>query len=345
MERLYRKLPPDVEAAAHNDVLCLKCHAPLGIHQPELKNDAVGCEACHGSSEQWRTTHYLNDWKLLDAAGKAQRGMCNTKDLVGRVEMCAKCHVGAPGMEVDHDLIAAGHPRLFFDYAAYHEILPRHWKEREEASFPAKAWAVGRLTAAHAAMELLHHRAHDASRWPELSEFNCYSCHRRLPNEVSPPTNRTLGALGANEWNLALIDVLGVDPAPVNQALQGLASPAPKIAAAAGQLRDELANKIRTLSPQQFDRAWAKELAAKLMTKNDAITDWDTAAQHYLALSAMDRTLGSSKQRRATLNSLRDMLRFAPGKNSPGPFHPNQYLETLRQLSWEEPSARTEGSR
>lgn len=345
MERLYRKLPANVEAAAHNDELCLKCHAPMGIRQPELKNDAVGCEACHGGSEQWRTTHYLNDWKLLDAAGKSQRGLCNTKDLVGRVQMCAKCHVGAPGMEVDHDLIAAGHPRLFFDYAAYHELLPRHWKEKDEASFPAKAWAVGRMTAAHSSMELLHHRAHDAHRWPELSEFNCYSCHRGLTGQTSPPSNKPIGALGANTWNLALLAELGVDPSPVNQALQGLSSPAPKIAGSAAQLRDQLASRIRSLNPEQFDRAWAKELAIKLTTKPQNIGDWDAAAQHYLALSALDRAVGSTKKRRSALNSMRDTLRFAPCKNSPNMFLPDKYFEFLRQLNWDEPSVRSEGGR
>lgn len=328
MERLYRKLPNSTAAAAHNDELCLKCHSPMGVANKDLRNDAVGCEACHGASSQWRTTHYLREWKTLDIHAKVDRGLNNTKDLIQRVNMCAQCHVGAPGMEVDHDLIAAGHPRLFFDYAAYHDLLPRHWKEPDEASFSAKAWAIGRLASAHAAMNLLIERTTDQRRWPELSEFNCYSCHRGLTGNVQAKVQpgKPIGSLGANSWNLAMLNHLGIETEALNRALHGLASSPAAIREAAEQLRGALENNLKSLDLATFNQPWATDMERKLLGDAANIRDWDQATQHYLALSAMQRAQGN---RGTGLNLLRDTLRFEPGRSSPTHFSLDKYLRAL----------------
>ena len=71
----------------------------------------------------------------ISAADKYDRfGFMDTKNLVSRIEQCAGCHIGQdargglPLRDVNHDLIAAGHPRLNFEFAAYHENQPKHWK-------------------------------------------------------------------------------------------------------------------------------------------------------------------------------------------------------------------------
>jgi len=346
MERLYRKLPMTAAAAPHNDELCLKCHAPMGIANRELRHDAVGCESCHGASSQWRTTHYLREWKTRDDNTKAVLGFNGTKDLKHRVEMCAKCHVGAPGAEVDHDLIAAGHPRLFFDYAAYHDLLPRHWKEPDEANFPAKAWAVGRLAAAHASLDLLIHQTKDAKRWPELSHFNCYSCHRRLTDDVNAPVsaNRPVGSLGANSWHLAMLDTLGVDASELKKTLNSLNASPTAVATAAEQLKSSIDDKLKALDLASFNPKWAAELERKLATDTTSIRDWDQATQHYLALSALHRALESPAQRRSALTSMRDTLKFEPGRSSPSNFSLEKYLRALAELRAELPR-NAEGTR
>ena len=79
-----------------------------------------------------------------------------TKELAERAKVCTRCHVGRRSpdglltQEVNHDLIAAGHPRLNFEFAAYQENLPVHWDEKERnaaADFPAPG--VGRRSTRH----------------------------------------------------------------------------------------------------------------------------------------------------------------------------------------------------
>src|SRR5437870_3137050 len=85
--------------------------------------------------------------------------MAHLSDPKVRAETCAGCHVGAPAglgaplRDMNHDLIAAGHPRLNFDYATYLRALPPHWAEKDRDVSPAALrpagdefphWLVGR---------------------------------------------------------------------------------------------------------------------------------------------------------------------------------------------------------
>jgi Cytochrome c554 and c-prime len=341
MERHYRR---EKNADASRDQLCLKCHAPLGADKdhPELRLDAVGCEACHGSSAQWRTTHYLNDWK-----GKGRPGMAATKDLTTRIERCASCHVGEKGMDVDHELIAAGHPRLFFEYSAYHELLPRHWQEpKNDPSFHARAWAIGRVTAAKVALELLRDRAVMPDRWPELAEFNCYSCHRDLSGETTPPKDRTPGSLAFGSWHFAMLDTIRgfgdayappqpVDPTPMLRKIHELDPKPADIAAATKPL-------LTALAAWQDNLKKAGDVDSASMRKKlsgQQLADWEQATHHYLALSALQRSLPPSEQRREPLMKLRDLLKFPATEagikiNGPSRFNLNNYtIEAAKLLS------------
>src|SRR5207248_4661647 len=126
--------------------------------------------------------HYQASWKALNADAKFHDGLFPTKDLARRVGRCVECHVGSPAKEVNHDLIAAGHPRLTFEYAAYHHLMPRHWTpDKDGANFEVRAWLWGQVATAKASVELLSARAGRAAAggkiWPELAEYNCYACH------------------------------------------------------------------------------------------------------------------------------------------------------------------------
>ena len=76
-------------------------------------------------------------------------GMRPTKDLLARGQACTECHVGLGSTDVNHDLIAAGHPRLNFEYGNQLAKLPKHWRvEDDKARHPdyeAKVWALGQL--------------------------------------------------------------------------------------------------------------------------------------------------------------------------------------------------------
>src|SRR5262249_26203829 len=136
-------------------------------------------------AEHWLTRHYQAEWKTLSPAQKQELGFANTKNLEVRAYVCAECHVGGPNQEVDHNLIAAGHPALKFELAAFHDLYPKHWDETVAPEFTAKLWSVGQLISADQAMRLLNYRAHGAathtrSDWPEFTESDCFACHHNL---------------------------------------------------------------------------------------------------------------------------------------------------------------------
>src|SRR5262249_14971856 len=87
--------------------------------------------------------------------------------------------------EVNHDLIAAGHPRLNFEFATYMRAMPPHWHERDRETgepagpaFPARAWSAGQSATVKAALRLLDHRG--KGPWPEFTEQSCFDCHHEL---------------------------------------------------------------------------------------------------------------------------------------------------------------------
>ncbi|MGL4424461.1 MAG: multiheme c-type cytochrome, partial [Gemmataceae bacterium] len=139
--------PHGYAADATQEVRCLACHVTPSLASPGafglnaqklalLRDDGVGCEACHGPASRWVDSH--SSLKTPDDRRGyfgADSGMVNLNDIVNRSRECAGCHVGAPAdtargypvRDMNHDMIAAGHPRLNFDRAQYTEILRPHW--------------------------------------------------------------------------------------------------------------------------------------------------------------------------------------------------------------------------
>lgn len=205
-------------APAHEDARCLKCHVALGYDSaqpppeaPYFKTDGVSCESCHGPAKKWLGLHHLDAWQAKSPSEKNLLGMNDTQSIAGRAQTCVKCHVGAAGMEVDHDLIAAGHPWLHFEFSAFHAHLPRHWPDakdrdparhpRGRADFEARVWLTGQFATAHAALELLADRAADRKKpWPEFAEHACSACHRELG--VRTTSVRKPGSLPWDETTL-----------------------------------------------------------------------------------------------------------------------------------------------
>jgi hypothetical protein len=119
-------------------------------------------------------------------------------------------------MEVDHDLIAAGHPRLIFEFTAFHAFMPRHWadaKDRDPAKsvrgrtdFESRTWVVGQLVTTHAALELLADRARAGKKpWPEFAQHDCIACHHDLRSpSTHPPRDGKPGAVPWSVWNLGM---------------------------------------------------------------------------------------------------------------------------------------------
>ena len=226
---------------AHQAGYCLSCHSPTANStRLPATCDGVGCEQCHGPAEQWIDRHVHPKWKTVSTAEKSMLGFRNLHDVSERARTCVECHMG-----INHDLIAAGHPRLSFEMSAFHANMPAHWSResdwarhipdvkadarptqpvpvaelrRGRSNFEAKLWVAGQLESLHFTTKLLGTRAGHAidnsphMPWPELVEWNCFACHHDL-NGVSWRQSRSTSTLAIskpswNSWPLAMINFL-----------------------------------------------------------------------------------------------------------------------------------------
>lgn len=217
------RAPVSLSDEEHARVLaqrCVGCHAPAGenharasplhrgdqlsAHRDPVSAAAaltgVGCQACHGPASNWLHTHYRRDFD------RKTLGFLDTKSLSERAAACMPCHVGpAPAGEgaaqaVDHDLIAAGHPRLAFDFFGYFQSLPAHWDTLREQEKYSGFYHFALWQAGHDA-EVVQEKKLEQWFWearrdvlpapigvPEFSLIDCQACHHALAYPVERPS-------------------------------------------------------------------------------------------------------------------------------------------------------------
>lgn len=344
---------------AHRDSLCLNCHVHPDWERTShadrfAMSDGVSCESCHGPAEKWLARHHGGDWPLLSSSEKRALGWRETKDLVERARACTACHVGTAGSDVNHDLIAAGHPPLKFELSAYHSALPRHWSDRKDrARYPdleARAWQIGQVVSAQAALEVLEHRAAGERQqpWPEFAEYDCFACHQSLRADKARPKRgeRRPGTLPWSRWYFAMLPrVLHVDLpdlAELERHMERLPPVPGRVKGHAKLLRERLEpvlsrmNGSRILEPRQlFDRF------LELARNGERATDtWDEATQLYQGLvahwdcwRAADVNFPGDSKRLDTLRELAKTLAMPPGRGTPSPLQPARLRELFKTLS------------
>ncbi|WP_419192704.1 multiheme c-type cytochrome [Kolteria novifilia] len=298
---------------------CLYCHGTAtpsdgGVEPDEaIVSQGVGCEMCHGPARQWLLPHFQDPhWSDRGPAEKSRLGMVDMANLPLRVRTCTKCHVGASGMDVNHDLIAAGHPRLTFEAAAYHALWPKHWDYAEQRladpGLPTQLWKIGQQQSAVAATELLHQRAQhaaDGGTWPELAEYDCYACHHSLADQAwrkrRYESEGLTGGLPWNEWYTAMLPSLATGTASpqAHAALNSLKKL--RNAMTKGDYPTPSAQQVADTSREALNRLqdWiASEAAAPVVTgeliaavgesgPTSDLGTWDAMTQRYLALVAL----------------------------------------------------------
>jgi hypothetical protein len=385
---------PWLNATPHRDNRCLTCHSIVpdaGAEVPEtLLADGVSCEACHGPADAWRASHTTMPWvgrgakryQTIDHNRQPANGeMWNTKDLVSRANICVRCHIGGADRDVNHDLIAAGHPRLNFEYQAFMEKLPRHWDDKwdrprmqdqpgarqpKPSDYEVRLWAIGQAVSADAALGLLEQRARRssqstsprqpeevpqpgsrhfaaiASAWPELSEYDCYSCHRSLdvPGDAPVAANgarRRLGGLPWGTWYFS--EVQGKVLPAMRPTLSGFEGPVTHLRDAMERITVPPATITRAVGDAKttavsytngWDRvSWSMADVDRLLTVFGELPTpqtWDEATQRYLALQALfksSRKLAGKidtpddKDVDRRLTEIRDLLRFRDDYRSP----------------------------
>jgi len=193
-ERMARILK--LGTKAEESPKCLACHALYTTSEqrgrPFEIAEGVSCESCHGPASAWLGPHTTRDWPHEKSVAL---GMRDTRNVVQRSNLCLECHLGTKEKFVDHEMIAAGHPDLYFELDSFSAVMPRHWKvPRESAPGAAvedaawsgvRDWASGQAVQLRASMERLAWRANNQRGdkkdvWPEYSELSCFACHHSL---------------------------------------------------------------------------------------------------------------------------------------------------------------------
>src|SRR6266567_3227949 len=193
-ERMARILKLD--AKAEEAPKCLACHA---LNPPAEQrgrafeiSEGVSCENCHGPASGWLGPHTTRTWTHEKSVAL---GMTDTRNVIRRTEKCLECHLGTKNKFVDHEMIAAGHPDLYFELDSFSAVMPRHWKIPRESE-PGKPvedgawtgvreWSAGQAVQLRVAMERLTWRAKNErfdkkDVWPEYSELSCFACDHAL---------------------------------------------------------------------------------------------------------------------------------------------------------------------
>jgi hypothetical protein len=317
--------------APARSVTCLACHVnPLSASEVARApaGDAVfgvGCESCHGPAGAWLEPHASRVWWDAwerSARGPAGGGFRWLPDPVARAEVCAGCHVGAPPTaeaprrDVNHDLIAAGHPPLRFEFTAYLAHLPRHWSERPGRN-PAREWAVGQAVTSAASYELLAARAADPrSPWPELAEYACYSCHRSLAGAAP----RGGGRLRFGTWYHPLAGVAAEFAPPGNPAGAMVAEVMNRrpydrdIPDAASAAATAARASARRLAAAPFGSAERQALARRLA--QGPLDEWDNFSRAVSGLAAVTDPVADPVRAKALRALFRHTL-FPVGGSGP----------------------------
>jgi hypothetical protein len=320
-ERMARILK--LGAKAEEAPKCLACHAlnpPLEQRGRAFEiSEGVSCENCHGPASAWLGPHTTRSWAHEKSVAL---GMHDTRDVIHRTEKCLECHLGTKYKFVDHEMIAAGHPDLYFELDSFSAVMPRHWKSPRESE-PGKPvedaawvgvreWSTGQAVQLRAAMERLTWRARNErfdkkDVWPEYSELSCFACHHALgPAKDSWRQEHTyIGRRpGDPAWNTSRYVVfrllakqidsasamdldrqllaVSAEMSKLNPNRDAVASAAP----AAASLAQKIAERLATM---QYDQAVALRMLQRIPddAENIALADERAAEQAAMAMDSL----------------------------------------------------------
>lgn len=293
-------------AQASKMKICRDCHV-LNVTADEIYvEDGISCEGCHGAAGGWRDRHFEEGWTYRQSL---RAGMIDLRDSVTRGEVCLTCHLGDAERKVDHRLIAAGHPRLFFELDNAAGAMPRHWKVRQ-AGHGVRAWATGQAVTFRESLEQLARHASGESTWPEFSEYNCQSCHHSLAGSEwrRQPGYRFEG--GMPRWSRArwvvlrnLIETFAAGELEgFDTALGELSRQVSRMSdagAVAAQAR-ELAGRVDTLTERLSKVRWSKEDAEGMMQR--LVADREAFLADVAAAEQLAFALQSLMSRRVELD-------------------------------------------
>lgn len=241
---------------AHETPECLDCHAhyvPSERRGREfMLTDGISCEACHGPAERWIKSHVEPNARRAD---NIARGLFPTRNPTARAQLCLSCHFGNEQKIVTHRMMAAGHPRLSFEFDTFTHLQPAHYGGDRGAAAAAgladgmRNWAVGQALAADTLLALLVHpeRGRDGL-FPELVLFDCHACHHPMSNARNAGARLGIapGLVRLNDANLIMVRHIARRVAPGEAESFAKASAALHAAIAGGGDALAQAKRVRT---------------------------------------------------------------------------------------------------
>jgi hypothetical protein len=326
---------PQPSATGHP--ACVACHAPS---PGAALREGVGCESCHGAAGDWVVAHTLPGWKTRGNAA----GMVDLADPEACARTCTPCHVGGPlradgaTMEVSHDLIAAGHPRLAFELRSFKAGAPPHWRDRVALAAagtvpaadvdPVGEWATGRIVALEAYLGQVARQSATVSgasgglladTWPELSAFDCYGCHRQAvaAADRGQPVATSRGGVRLEPLVWSLIDVAAPDAGAELTALRSDIERGWWLPPDADRLRGAAARLAATVrTGRTGDAALVRQAVERAVATTDP-ANWDETVALVTMLEALlddQRVKGMPGERTAAaaaaIADLRRLLTF-----------------------------------
>ncbi|HKV64052.1 MAG TPA: multiheme c-type cytochrome [Candidatus Acidoferrum sp.] len=365
-ERMARILK--LGAKAEEAPKCLGCHA---LNPPSEQrgrafeiSEGVSCENCHGPASSWLGPHTTRTWVHEKSVAL---GMYDTRNVIHRTEKCLECHLGTKNKFVDHEMIAAGHPDLYFELDSFSAVMPRHWKSPRESE-PGKPvedaawvgvreWSAGQAVQLRAAMERLTWRAKNErfdkkDVWPEYSELSCFACHHAL-GPAKDSWRQEHGYVGRRPgdpaWNssryvvfrLLAKQVDSANAMALDRQLLAVSDEMSKLnpdrgavasaASAAAPLAQRIAERLATM---QYDQAVTIRMLQRIPddAENIALADERAAEQAAMAMDSL--YIAYSKDAKpANAAEVRAAINglFQQLEN-PSSYNANQFASSLRQI-------------
>ena len=230
--------------------------------------------------------------------------MVDLRDSIHRTEKCLSCHLGTGQKFVDHEMIAAGHPDLYFELASFSAVMPRHWKE----AFDKDPWLEARALAVGQAVQLREQlskvaRESKGGTWPEFAELDCFACHHSLTaakdswrqqlgysgrRAGDPPFNLSRYAIlreVVNEVDSANAGAFASEIASLYSLITALGSDRAQIATRAASA-SESANRIaQKISAAPFDASLTERLLRSISADADSISAQGERAAEQAAMA------------------------------------------------------------
>lgn len=365
-ERMARILK--LGARAEEAPKCLACHALYTTPEQRGRvfeiSEGVSCENCHGPASAWLGQHTTRSWQHEKSVAL---GMADTRNVIHRTEKCLECHLGTKNKFVDHEMIAAGHPDLYFELDSFSAVMPRHWKIPREgepgkpvedaAWVGVREWAAGQAVQLRAAMERLTWRAKNErfdkkDVWPEYSELSCFACHhslgpakdswrqehgyvgRRPGDPAWNPSRYTVFRLLAKQIDSASAQELDRQMLQVSDEMSKLNPDRNAVADAAsgaGPLAQRIAERLATM---QYDQAIVLRMLQRIPddAENIALADERAAEQATMALDSLYIAY-SREAKPANIAEVRAAINglFQQLEN-PSTYNADQFASVLRRI-------------